>query len=179
MQKTRVQFVRSGRSRRTRDGGFTIVELMIVLVILGVAAAIVVPMAGSAAPLQLRSAANMVAADLEYAKSLSITTGRNYRVSFDTTANTYEILDPNGLAVSHPVTKKDRYLVSFSDDGRLDQVTIQSAVFGATSEVRFDYLGTPYSSSSALTSEGVVTLEAGGATRTVTVSAVTGLVSVH
>lgn len=153
------------------------IELMIVLVILGIAAAIAVPMVSSAASMQLRSAVNMVAADLEYAKSLSIATGRYYSVEFSTTGHSYEVQDPNGSVIQHPVTKKD-YRVSFADDGRLDRVTISSAAFAAVGEVWFDYLGTPRSSSSALNSDGVVTLQAGGATRTVTVKAVTGFISV-
>ena len=155
---------------------------MIVLVILGISAAIAVPMVSSAASMQLRSAANMVAADLEYAKSLSIITGRNYRVAFSTAQNNYEILDPTGASVQHPVTKKDRYLISFSDDGRLDQVTIQSAAFATSTTISFDYLGTPYSdaggSASALNSEGRIDPECRGRTRTVTVKAVTGFISV-
>ncbi len=178
MHERNPNLVRSGRSQQRSERGFTIIELMIVVVILGIAAAIAVPMVSSASSMQLRSAVNMVAADLEYAKSLSISTGRNYRVAFSTTQNEYEILDPDGASVQHPVTKKERYLVSFGEDARLDQVTIQNAVFGGGSEVRFDYLGTPYSSASALNSNGVVTLEAGGATRTVTVKAVTGFISV-
>lgn len=178
MLERKPNLVRSVQFRQGSGGAFTIIELMIVLVILGIAAAIAVPMVSSAASMQLRSAVNMVAADLEYAKSMSIATGRNHRVAFSTASNAYEVQDPNGNVILHPVSKKS-YSVSFSDDGRLDQVTIQNALFGGVGEVRFDYLGTPYSSAAALNSDGVVTLQAGGATRTVTVKAVTGFISVN
>ena len=56
--------------------GFTMIELLIVVAILAIAAAIVVPMASSAGSMQLRAAGNMVAADLEYAKSMSISRGQ-------------------------------------------------------------------------------------------------------
>jgi prepilin-type N-terminal cleavage/methylation domain-containing protein len=180
MRKTESNLVRRVRPQQGCDRGFTIIELMIVLVILGIAAAIAVPMVSSAASMQLRSAVNMVAADLEYAKSMSISTGQYYSVEFNTAQNRYEVQDPSGAVIPHPVSKKN-YAVSFGDDGRLDQVTIQGVTSGAAalSEVCFDYLGTPRSSTAAeLTNPVVVTLQAGGATRTVTVKAVTGFISV-
>jgi len=180
MRKAESNLVRRVRPQQGRDRGFTIIELMIVLVILGIAAAIAVPMMSSAASMQLRSAVNMVAADLEYAKSMSIATGQYYRVAFDTAQNRYEVQDPSGAVIQHPVSKKN-YVVSFGDDGRLNQVTIQSVTSGAAalSEVCFDYLGTPRSSTAELANPVVVTLQAGGATRTVTVAAVTGFISVN
>lgn len=170
---------RSGRPGQRGHGGFTLIELMIVLVILAVAAAIAVPMASSAGSLQLRSAVNMVAADLEYAKSLAIGTGQRHRMVFDAGAETYRIEDANGNVIKHPVKKGFDYVVSFSTDKRLGQVNIVSADFDGTNTVSFDYLGSPYNGQvppTALTG-GLVTLQAGGVTRTVSVEAVTGFVS--
>ena len=47
---------------------FTLIEVLIVMVILGIAAVAAVPMFSSAGSIQIRSAANIIAADLEYAK---------------------------------------------------------------------------------------------------------------
>ena len=49
--------------------GFTLVEVIIVMMILGIIAAIAVPLYTSAASVQLKTAANMIASDLEYAKN--------------------------------------------------------------------------------------------------------------
>ncbi len=57
--------------------GFTIIEILIVVVILAIAAMTAIPMMSSAGSVQVRSVANMIAADLEYAKSLAITKGQN------------------------------------------------------------------------------------------------------
>lgn len=172
--------VRSVRSRQARGEGFTLIELLVVIVILSIAAAVVVPMASSAGTLQLRSAVNLLAADLEYAKSQSIGTGQRHCVVFDAAAETYRITDAAGNTISHPVKKGFDYVVNFSTDGRLGQVDIVSVNFDGTSTVSFDYLGSPYNGAASPTAlnSGVVTLGAGGASRTVSVTPVTGFISI-
>jgi prepilin-type N-terminal cleavage/methylation domain-containing protein len=155
--------------------GFTMIELLIVVAILAIAAAIVVPMASSAGSMQLRAAVNMVAADLEYAKSMSISRGQRYAVVFDTQDGAfyrYRVVDQNGALIRHPITQSSEYVVNFQGDGRLAQVEIASVTFGGTPPaVSFDLLGSPNNG-------GVITLQAGGVTRTVTVEPVTGYISV-
>lgn len=175
-RKNMQNVVRSGWQRGRAAAGFTLVELIVVIVILGIAAAIVVPMASSASGMQLRAAANMVAADLEYAKSLAIGTGQKHSWEF-VDSKSYKIVDASGATVEHPV-KNSPYVVNFSGDGRLDQVSITSVDFDGGNIVGFDYLGTPSNSSSGLVSEGVITLTAGGVSKTVRVQPVTGFVTI-
>ncbi len=170
-----------GQCLRTRAPmGFSLIELLIVIVILGIAAAIAVPMISSAASMQIRAAGSMVAADLEYAKSMAISRGQMYSVVFDAGNETYEIRDPNNSVIGHPIKKGFTYVVDFANDGRLDRVDVVSANFDGETTIGFDYLGSPYSvggSSSALNS-GVISLQAGGISKTVTIEAVTGFISV-
>jgi type II secretion system protein H len=161
--------------------GFTMIELLIVMAILAIAAAIVVPMASSAGSMQLRAAANIVAADLEYAKSMSISRGQKYAIVFDKTTETYRVTDAAGVTIPHPVKKGFPFTVDFHNDGRLSQVDIVSVSFDGAAAVSFDYLGSPYSGTggaAAPLNSGVITLRAGGVTRTVTVEPVTGYISV-
>lgn len=166
---------------RTVRHGFTMIELMIVMVILAIAAAIVVPMASSAGSMQLRAAVNMVAADLEYAKSMAISRGQRYAVVFDSTTESYRITDEAGTTISHPVKIGFPYAVDFRNDGRLSQVNIVTANFDGVGTVSFDYLGSPYhgtAGSAGPLNSGVISLQAGGVTRTVTVEPVTGFIAV-
>ncbi len=158
--------------------GFTMIEMVVVMAILAIAAAIVVPMVSSAGSMQLRAAVNMVAADLEYAKSMSISRGQRYSVVFDKTAETYQIIDDSGAVIKHPVKKGFDYRIEFRLDSRLSQVDIFDANFDGTDRVSFDYLGSPFNGTSAALNSGVVTLRAGGITRTVNVEPVTGYVSI-
>ena len=162
--------------------GFTLIEIMIVMVILGIAAAVAVPMMSSAASMQIRAAGNMVAADLEYAKSMAISRGQRYTVVFDSANKSYEIRDVNDAIIKHPITQRENgYVVDFTSDGRLDRVDIASAIFDGKAEISFDYLGSPYSGNATSTTylkEGKITLQAGGITKTVTVEPVTGFITV-
>jgi len=163
------------------SAGFTVVEILIVVVIIAIVAVMVVPMMTSAASVQIRSAANMIMADLEYAKSMAISRGQRFSVVFDTTAESYQIFeDQSGtlVPIKHPVKKGFYYKINFSTDGRLNKVDIVSVDFDATSEVKFNYLGSPYNGSGTPLNSGVISLQAGGTTATVTVEPVTGFISV-
>ena len=154
-----------------RSSGFTLIELIAVIVIIIIAAMLAIPMFSSAAGMQVRAAADMIAADLEYAKSMAISRQKTYTVVFDEAAESYDIRDEGGI-ISHPVTHGD-YLVNFGADSRVDRVNIVDADFGSSEQVSFTYLGSPDPDNG-----GTVTLSADTETMTVTVEAVTGYVSI-
>jgi general secretion pathway protein H len=162
---------------RGRDSGFTLIEMLLVVVILSIAAMIAVPFATSGASTQLKSAATIIASDLEYAKSMAISHGNYYSVEFDPVNESYEIQDVNGTVINHPVKKGSSYTINFANDSRLNQVDIQSTNFSGNT-VAFDYLGSSYSGSSPLLAEGEIVISAGGATLTVKVEPVTGYITV-
>jgi len=154
------------------SGGFTMVEIIIVVVIIAIAALAAVPMMSSAASLQIRSAANMIAADLEYAKSMAISRGQNYSVVFDKNTESYSIYKEGEVdPIFHPVKKGFRYVINFSNDSRLSKVDITNVSF-TNSKVTFECLGSPLEG-------GTVTLQADGTTKTITVEPVTGFISIQ
>ena len=160
--------------------GFTMIEIIIVAVIIAIAAMVAIPMMTSAASMQIRSAANMIAADLEYAKSMAISRQKRYAVVFNESTESYQIEDPNGI-IDHPVKKGFQYIVNFSNDSRLDKVDISAVSFDGTSRIEFDYLGSPYSGAGTTNplNSGVISLQAGGTAMTITVEPVTGFISIE
>lgn len=166
----KLQHLRAKYSRIChRDKGFTLVEILIVVIILAIAAAIAIPRMGSAGAMQMRAAADMIAADLEYAKSMATSRQANYTVIFNTSAESYQIEDAGGV-ISHPVKVGSQFIINFSADSRLDEVDITNVNFNSTSQVKFDRLGSPDNG-------GTITLQAGGVSATITVEAVTGYIS--
>jgi Tfp pilus assembly protein FimT len=154
------------------------VEILLVVLIIAIAAMITVPMIGSMDSVQIRSAANMIAADLEYAKSMAISRQRNYSVVFDPADGCYEVHDHNGVIIKHPVTKLD-YKVDFSGDSRVDNVVIENADFDSSDTITFDYLGSPYSGTSNPLNSGTISIRAGDFTMTIRVEAITGFISIE
>lgn len=155
--------------RRDSKGGFTVVELVIVIMILAIAALTAIPMMSSGSSMQIRSAVNLIMADLEYAKSMAITRGQYYFVRFDPVSDSYQLEDQDGV-IQHPVKKGFNYIVSFPNDSRLNKVDVTNVNFNTTQRVRFDSLGSPDNG-------GTVSLQAGNMTATITVEPVTGFIS--
>ncbi len=162
--------------------GFTMVEILIVVVILGIVALAALPMMSSAASIQIKAAANVIAADLEYARSMAISRGQYYSVAFNAATESYEIQDQTGTVISHPVRKGFDYAIDFTADSRLNKVDIQSADFdpGSVQTITFDYLGSPYVGAGTTTqlNAGAITLQAGTTTITVNIEAVTGFITI-
>ncbi len=158
---------------------FTLVEVLIVVVIIMIAAVTAIPMISSAGTIQLQSAANMVAADIEYAKSRAVATGQNFSVVFNKVAETYAVQDQTGSTISHPVKIGFNYAIDFTSDSRLNRVSIADVDFDGGSVIKFDYLSIPLNSSNTtLASEGIVTLQASGKTMLIHVEPATGYVSI-
>ena len=151
--------------------GFTLIEIMIVLALMAIAVLLAAPIMTSGAGVQIRAATNMIAADLEYAKSMAISRGQNFSVVFDKNAESYRILDQNNDVIPHPVNIGFDYVVDFQNDGRLNKVNIADVNFNMTSRVQFGSLGSPDNG-------GTISLEARGMTATVMVEPLTGFISI-
>jgi len=151
--------------------GFTLIEIIIVVVILAIAAMTAIPLMSSAGSVQIRSAANMIAADLEYARSMAISRGQNYSIVFDDSTESYNIKDQSDTVIPHPVKKGFPYTIDFQNDSRLNKVNITGVNFNSTDSVTFDCLGSPDNG-------GTISLNANGATATITVEPVTGYISI-
>lgn len=166
--------------QQSRAAGFTMIEILMVVVILAVAAMIVVPSLSSAADMQVRSAANAIAADLDYARGLSVTRQKNYSVVFDPDTESYQIQDDTAAVIKNPLTNQD-FAVDVDADSRLRQVDINSADFDGDGSITFNYLGAPVNSAGTAMNNGVITVQdKGGAFKLyVKVEPATGYVTIE
>src|ERR1041384_5959019 len=97
----------AGGNMRHTNGwpkGFTLIEILVVVIILGIAGAIVIPQRSKRDDLRAGGGAGgVIMADLIYAQNLSITKQSNTYVSFSTTSQTYSVCDSTMSIVTHPV----------------------------------------------------------------------------
>lgn len=165
-ERTETSEKNSIMKKYRQKNGFTLIELLVVVVILAIAAAMAVPMFSGSAQMQVASAANMIAADLEYAKSMAISRQKIFGVAFDTANNKYDVVEYNDVTFHddiqwHPVKKGFPYTINFSTDSRLKSVVLTSTNFG--DQIYFNYLGTPCTNAAGTTlnSQGEIWLQGG------------------
>ena len=179
-------------------GGFTLVEILAVIVILGIASAIIIPQIGTRDDMRVKAAARTLIADLIYAQNLAISTGQTVYIRFDVAGNSYSMLTSplsskakKGDPVQHPITQSD-YVTAFGATTRgWEQVKIDSAVMNGVDinfrpefTVGFDEIGSPHvwcydvDQRNDL-NDGTIVLKAGQFKNTITVSPATGEILVN
>lgn len=76
-----------------RGNGFTLIELIIVVTMLGILTAVVVPIySGSMASMRIRNTQSDVVALLQYIQERAVTDGREYRLYIDPRENTFWVM---------------------------------------------------------------------------------------
>src|SRR3954464_12495919 len=88
------------RARKT--GAFTLVEILVVVIILGIAGAIIVPSLGSRDDLKAAAAARVIMADLIYTQNLAITSQGNRYMAFNVPLQNYSVPDADSRVI--PIT---------------------------------------------------------------------------
>lgn len=165
----------------TPRNGFTLVEIVLVLVMIGILSWVMYPQVAAYDQVRLRAAARRIAGDLRYAQSQAITRRVVHGVWFDTSAESFWVFAPTAAtAVTDPASRGGTLGIDLDSSTEYQGVEIVSASFGATAGVEFDYFGVPRDTTSTdIATTGRVVLSYQGELDTVEVSPGTGKVVVR
>ena len=163
---------------------FTLVEVMMVLVILGITLLVIAGMSGNTDMMQTQAAAQQVVALLTYAQNRAIAEQDDFKIVFDAGGNGYELQDSTGVVVSGDVTNvaNSLYQINLGTAGRFKKTSIQSPNFDGSDSVWFDRMGGPHGGSiianPTVLGSGSVVIACGDDSLTVAIEPVTGRISV-
>ena len=136
-----------------RKPGFTLLEMLIVLMVMSIIAAAVLSNSTPNVAEQLDTAAEIVAADLAYTRSLAVTYNSRYRITFDDSGESYSIthsgsngtldaLPPSPFAAA--TDPPDERIIRFDDMAGLSvtvRVVSVTTTDGGMGEARFVEFG--------------------------------------
>jgi prepilin-type N-terminal cleavage/methylation domain-containing protein len=156
--------------------GFTLIELIMVMVIVAILAAIAIPRFDSFYSIKLDGNMKKIVSDIRYCQQMAVSRHGNCRIVFDTAADTYtaqEQLVTSGpwSGVKDPFTRAN-LVMNYRSDPQYRGIDIASANFNSSNVLLFDWQGAPLSG-------GNVIFNYLGNTRTVGVANNTGKVSLQ
>lgn len=176
-------------ARRTDQRGstraYTLIEILVVVTVMGLSAAMVIPSMAQAGTFRVRSAVRTLVADITFAQSDAMAFQQGRALVFLPEENRYvvvrvtgPILDPVNDALYDPSREDDVMGMSFSDE-RFGGATMTSAVFDGQPYLIFDELGAPVTEPQGTTpsSGGLVTFEGEGDQYWIAVDGFTGHVT--
>jgi len=176
-----------------REQGYTFVELLIVIFILGVAASVVIPDISTTNPGKLKIAAEEFARAMRFARSEALRTGQPHGFSQQSTAQRIRVFRPDTGAspltlnydVYHPLSK---HLYDIQLNGHpfalADQLNLVVSFKGScndTDNIYFDSNGIPRCADpeTILLQQLDLSFTLGNLTRVVTLHGITGRVTVQ
>jgi prepilin-type N-terminal cleavage/methylation domain-containing protein len=171
-----------GSSRKTSRAAFTLVEMMIVVMVLAIAAVAAITMLGDTESIRLGAAARLLIADLAFAQTESIAhpddpyglkfdaSTESYSVVRDTTYPPFDCASGDVVAVADPVTGQGYSMQFGSGRGaEFGGVVIDAVSLEGDDCIVFGAYGQTDQSTTA-----TITLSAGGETLTIQIDPISG-----
>lgn len=126
---------------------FTLVELVMVMVVLGILAVVAIPRTVDTQALRIDLAARKLQSDIRYTQSLAISiqkrTGVNFRTAQDNYAVYIEDTPGNWTKTVDPLTKAD-FTVQLNSGDFVGVEIVQAYFNGSNQSLVFDQWGNPY-----------------------------------
>jgi prepilin-type N-terminal cleavage/methylation domain-containing protein len=173
--------------RRTAGSGYTLIELLIVVGVLGLAAALLVPSIGQPDTLIIQGAVRRLIGDISFAQSDALAQQENRRILFYDDGRGYILLrppyDPDVDFIYDPLARTDAggaYIVDFDQDDRFAGLTISSVdLDGGDDFLTFDELGGTVSNGGGPGTGGTIIIDSPNASYQITVAPFTGKLTVQ
>jgi len=158
--------------------GFTLIEVVMVIVMLGILYFVIQPRFDTFYNLKLKTAAKKLISDIRYAQSLAVSRHDDYAVSFDVNGENYRVYCvSDGKLAKDPFTNTD-LVVDFTTDSQYRGINIYKVNFAGGDILRFNWRGIPQDKDgNDLTRSGVVQLRYKSWSLKVNVTPHTGRVS--
>jgi type II secretory pathway pseudopilin PulG len=157
----------NNRARRVMPRSYTLIELIMVMTVLALAAALLVPNIVGSDTMRAQAAVRLLIADLSFAQSDALANQEYRRVVFYADGSGYCIIevagaettpadldDPGVNYIYDPLGTMGRYIIDFSTDNRFEGVLFSAATIDGIDladrpEVTYDLMGGTVLSDSA------------------------------
>ncbi len=172
--------------RYSQARGYTLVEMLVLVVIMGIAGAMVIPSMGQTGVLRIQAAVRSIVADITFAQMDALAYQEPRAIVFDEDSNSYSIVQViDGVVDADANTLYDskgpnqRYVVNLNQE-RFGGSTLQNISLNSGSTIIFDELGGPVAAagSSVLSDGGSVEITGQFSTFRINIAAFTGRVTV-
>ena len=176
---------RAIRSPRHSRHAFTLIEVLVTVAILAIAAAMVIPAMGTTGVLRVQGAIRQIISDITFAQSDAIALQQGRAVKFNTTNNSYRVVQVIGSTIDNSNTLYD----PSRPDGRFN-VNLNSGDFGGATiasttltndTLIFDDMGTPVTTAGGNTPStgGKIVIVSADARHEILIEAYTGRTTIR
>jgi prepilin-type N-terminal cleavage/methylation domain-containing protein len=166
--------------------GFTLVEILVTVAILGLAGMLLVPYMTTLPSFETEAAVRLIVADISFAQSDALARQAPRRVLFDDDGHGYRILendftiDEDEIVDPLSYSGTGRYIIDFESDDRFKDITIVEAEFDDVNAfITFDELGGPVDGADGPSAGGRIEVAGQDTSFEILIAPFTGRVSVN